>query len=683
MSNQTPLSLNLGEHSSPDLIAEWIRGFLPEGVAVKVVIKGNLLKVILESAEVPDRSVCVDLVHQSISDFRVDSPWQMKVYGREEGEEIPEWQEEFEITPKSSSDLMTQKAQEGDVEAIACLVSQWLDNPSIEPKASIKNSCLRIVLESTQFPDSSQLATQILHNVTALGIPGCTSLKVSGREPGDDIPDWQQDFDLQSANEEVLSLVVPNTATAIQPSPESYPSRLDLARDGDSQAISDVFSYLLQDKGLAVATKLSGDRLLIVVQSDQNPDQEKTVTYVRSVLQELKIDLLKKVSVSGRRKGATFVAWTQEISLERQPANFWGNMLGAVGGAAMSAGGAVSSAAGMVGSAAVQVGGAIAGTAVGVAGAIGGTAIQATDSVGHVLEMVRNDPALQEVTKALKVDWLLALIDRVDIVKAADEVRSLQDKSPDSSPGDIAHQIMLKKALLVGGSGLASSLVPGLALSMFAADLVATMAIQAEMVYQIACAYGMNLQDPARKGEILAIFGMALGGSSAIKAGLSIVRNVPGVGAVIGASSNAAMLYALGYAACRFYEAKLSPSTVQPNLLVSQLESEKDFQMMSDQQVAMDQILLHLVLAGSPGKTLQQLLPEVQSLNLSPVALDVVTENSVLPPLEDLLSRLSQDFAVVLIAQCQKIAQADGVITPEEAKVIETVTRKFDALPIL
>lgn len=678
MSNHNRPSLNLDEQCQSDLIAEWVNGFIPQGVTAKVAIKGTLLKVVLESNEVPDRSVCVDLMREKVSALRVKSPWQLRLYGREVGEDVPEWQEEMEITPVPTLGT-TEKAREGDVEAIAALVSQWVDNPSIETQASIKNGSLRIVLTASEFPEPSHIATQILHHVTALAIPGCTSLKVSGREPGDEIPDWQQEFDLQPTAEGSPSFNASEMINAIQVSPEVYPNRLELARRGDSQAICAVLNYLPQSKGLEVGTKLSGDRLLIVVQSDQTPEQEKTVAYIRSALEELKIDSLKQVSLTGRRKGATFAAWTEVISLEQQ-GNFWDGMVGAVGGAAMFAGGAAADAVGLVGNAAAQAGGAIAGTAVGVAGAIGGAAMQATDGVGYVIEMVMSDPGLQEVTKALKVDWLLTVIDRVDIVKAATEVKNLQQKSPNSPPSEIAHQIMVKKALLVGGSGFASSLVPALAASLFAVDLMATMAIQAEMVYQIACAYGMNLQDPARKGEILAIFGMALGGSSAIKAGLSLVRNVPGVGAVIGASSNAAMLYALGYASCRFYEAKLNPSSTQMTLLQSQAESETDLQQMYAQQVVMDQILLHLVLAGNPGQSLQQLLPAIGALNLSPVTLDAVTKNATLPPLEQLLLRLNQDFAVVLIAQCQKVAQADGIVTPAEAKMIEAITGKFGAL---
>jgi uncharacterized protein (DUF697 family) len=337
-----------------------------------------------------------------------------------------------------------------------------------------------------------------------------------------------------------------------------------------------------------------------------------------------------------------------------------------------------------VGGATVQTGGAIAETAISVAGAVGNTAMQATDGVGYILDLITNSPQLQTLTQALKVDWLLAIVDRVDIVQTETHVRNLQRKYPNEKPGDIAHRIMIEKALLVGGSGFASSLMPGFAAALFAVDLATTMAVQAEMIYQIAGAYGLNLQEPARKGEVLAIFGMSLGGSSALKAGLGFARNIPAAGAVIGASSNAVMLYALGYAACRFYEAKLTPSSSPVDLLASQAESEKYLQGVLNQQIVMDQILVHLVLAGQPGKTIQQLLPELQNLNLNLASLNSITAApKALPPLEKLLDQLSRDFAISLIAQSNKIAESDGVITPQETKIINTIAKKFSAtLPI-
>ncbi len=72
-------------------------------------------------------------------------------------------------------------------------------------------------------------------------------------------------------------------------------------------------------------------------------------------------------------------------------------------------------------------------------------------------------------------------------------------------------------------------------------------------------------------------------------------------------------------------------------------------------------------------------MPELKTLNLSPASLEAIAANSKSPPsLESLLEQINSDFAVPLLAQCEKVAQLDGVITPEESQVIETITRKFN-----
>ena len=92
----------------------------------------------------------------------------------------------------------------------------------------------------------------------------------------------------------------------------------------------------------------------------------------------------------------------------------------------------------------------------------------------------------------------------------------------------------------------------------------------------------------------------------------------------------------------------------------------------------MDQILAHLVLAGNPGKTWPQILPELQTLSLSPTSLQAIAEHIQAPILLDvLLSQLEPDFAVPLIALSQKIAELDGVTNSAEAEVIEQIKTKF------
>ena len=164
-----------------------------------------------------------------------------------------------------------------------------------------------------------------------------------------------------------------------------------------------------------------------------------------------------------------------------------------------------------------------------------------------------------------------------------------------------------------------------------------------------------------------------------IEAGLGLLRNLPVAGAVIGASSNAVMIYALGYAACQFYEAKQNPLTLEATLVDAQLESGKFLEAAIFQEKIMDQILVYIVLAGNPNKSWKDILPELQAANLSPASIDAIASRIKSPPsLETLLEQINSDFAVPLLAQCQKIADLDGIITPQEAKVLETINTKLN-----
>jgi uncharacterized protein (DUF697 family) len=188
-----------------------------------------------------------------------------------------------------------------------------------------------------------------------------------------------------------------------------------------------------------------------------------------------------------------------------------------------------------------------------------------TNAVGSLVEEIGNNPNLQNLTENFQ-NWLVENIDKVDIVRAETYVKQLQQKYPHETASKIAHRLIIEKATYAGGTELASSILPDIAVTMFSVDLAATTLLQVEMIYQIACAYGMDLKEPARKEEILAIFGLSLGGNQILKAGLGFVRNVPIAGGVISASSNALAIYTLGYAACRFYEAKSNSLSIEANL---------------------------------------------------------------------------------------------------------------------
>lgn len=304
-----------------------------------------------------------------------------------------------------------------------------------------------------------------------------------------------------------------------------------------------------------------------------------------------------------------------------------------------------------------------------------------TQGVGNALNalnFLNDNPLLRHISKFLPSNWLLGIINRVDVQKAEAAVCNLQQKYPQESPNQIAHRLMVEKATLGGSMGLATSFLPGMAIALLSVDLAATTLLQAEMVYQIAAAYGLDLKDPARKGEVLAIFGLSFGGSRAIKAGISFLKVAPVAGAVIGAGANAAMIYSLGYAACRFYEAKQKSQPLAEVIAATEATSEQYLQVAITQQTIVDRILVHLLLATNPDQSREEVLAALEAANLSPASQEAISQFLQSPePLEALLKQLNRDYALPLLAQCRTIAQRDRTLQPAEIEILQKIADYF------
>lgn len=580
-------------------------------------------------------------------------------------------------------------AKQGDANAIASLINRKLQPKGITAKASIKNDCLQIMLEAAKVPPQETLVSLLRKSIPSLGAESIKRVKVYGKQTGEEFPAWNEEFEVEAPK---------------------LPTWEELAKDGDVNAISTLINQWLNSQNITVKVSLKNDCLQVKLESAEVPQQESVVSLIRDGLINLNIKSIKKVKIFGQQTGDDFPDWLEEFELEKEEYlsiltpevvkvaaensnsivkaetdyqlsvqeesnrfSLWGSITKKV----KKAGGAIADTASGAGKVVV-------GTATGVGGAIANSASHAgkfvikttTDAVAPIVDATGKK--IEDIKK-ISTDWLIRIIDKVDIVKAETEVRELEKKYPDQKPDQIAHHLMVNKALLAAGSGLASNLLPGSALAMAGVDMAATTALSAELVYQIAAAYGQDLQSSDRKGEVLTIFGLSLGGNLAIDAGLGLIEKIPIAGAVINASASAAMIYALGYGACRFYEAKNSPLTMEATLVDVEVESQKYLESAIAQEVVMDQILIHIVLAGNPGKDWSKIMAELQAANLAPASLEAISNNiKSPPPLETLLAKINHDFAVPLLAQCQKIAQLDGVVTPEEAKVIEIITKKFD-----
>ena len=183
---------------------------------------------------------------------------------------------------------------------------------------------------------------------------------------------------------------------------------------------------------------------------------------------------------------------------------------------------------------------------------------QMTQGAGYTLSSISQNSALRFLTDNLGADWIRTLLGEADLEKIQKEVAKLQVDYPRESPSKLAHRLIVNKALSAGGLGLAANIVPPLAIAFLGLELATLLKMQAEMIYQIAAVYGLELSDPARRGEVLAIFSLALGSSGVFKGGLGIIELLPVIGAFYGATTDAATVYVLGNVAHRYYEAKMS-----------------------------------------------------------------------------------------------------------------------------
>lgn len=183
---------------------------------------------------------------------------------------------------------------------------------------------------------------------------------------------------------------------------------------------------------------------------------------------------------------------------------------------------------------------------------------QATESIGNTLTPVAENPVVRSIAKVPGLNWLLLWLGQVDIQKAQADVNDLRLKYPTENDSQIAQRVVDQMAVEAAKVGLLTNIIPPVALALLAVDLVAVTKLQAEMVYRIAAAYQFSLDEPIRRGEVIAIYGLSFGSASPIKAGLSFVELLPIVGAAVGASSDAILIYTLGLVARQFYEEKRS-----------------------------------------------------------------------------------------------------------------------------
>ncbi|BAZ45722.1 hypothetical protein NIES4102_27480 [Chondrocystis sp. NIES-4102] len=293
-----------------------------------------------------------------------------------------------------------------------------------------------------------------------------------------------------------------------------------------------------------------------------------------------------------------------------------------------------------------------------------------TVSTGETLASIAANPLVTSLDKVIGLTGLTPFLGQVDANKIQATVNQVKARYPQESSSQIAHRLIVEKTWQGGRLGLITNIIPPIAALFLGIELIATTKLQTEMVYEIAAAYGLDLNAPARRGEILAIFGLSLG-ADVFKTGLSFVEIIPGIGAVVGASTNAALLYVLGQTACRYYENKSQPQSILEQKV------NYDWQIALEQTKIIDCIVTYMIKVSYPQQNWGEILPVVNTV--APDRVEAIKSNLEQPQsLETLLNQLSPDFAPLALARCYEIAKSKGEVTIAEQEILNQIAIKFN-----
>ena len=97
----------------------------------------------------------------------------------------------------TQQDLLGQ-ARQGNVEAIATLLNRALQSKGITAKVGIKGDCLYVSLVAERVPPQRVFAPFIHQAIVKLGVKPVKTVRIYGRQSGQDSPTWYQEVDLSS-----------------------------------------------------------------------------------------------------------------------------------------------------------------------------------------------------------------------------------------------------------------------------------------------------------------------------------------------------------------------------------------------------------------------------------------------------------------------------------------------------
>lgn len=98
----------------------------------------------------------------------------------------------------------------------------------------------------------------------------------------------------------------------------TQPNLLELAKQGDAQAIASLMNRQLQPKGITAKVTLKEACLQVMLESAQVPNRQALVAFIRKVITGLGAASIERAKIYGRQIGEEFPAWSDEFEVEFQ-----------------------------------------------------------------------------------------------------------------------------------------------------------------------------------------------------------------------------------------------------------------------------------------------------------------------------------------------------------------------------
>jgi hypothetical protein len=90
---------------------------------------------------------------------------------------------------------------------------------------------------------------------------------------------------------------------------------LELAKQGNSKAIACLLRPKLKSQGIAVKADIKNDCLIVFLESDEVPDEQASVEFIKKEVEKLEIAFLHVVKVYARQQGEYHPIWIKEFEI--------------------------------------------------------------------------------------------------------------------------------------------------------------------------------------------------------------------------------------------------------------------------------------------------------------------------------------------------------------------------------